>query len=238
MSIIHPSELNIEEGIYLVKLARKAIEEYLSTGRRIKITDIPSDKLLRPGMAFTTLEKIEQATGKTSLRGCIGFLSPIQSLIDSVIESAIEAAVGDPRFTPVDISEMDSIIVEVTILSEPVKIEVNNRYELPKRIIIGKHGLIIEKGWFKGTLLPVVPIEYCWDEETFLAETCLKAGLKPDCWLDSLTKVYYYEGRVFREALPRGSVHERDMSKEYRELCLGENPLNFTVLKPHNNIKL
>lgn len=222
MNVIHPSELSLEDGIYLVRLARRAIEDYLSTGRRLKPTDVPSDKLARPGMSFTTLEKIDYASGKTTLRGCIGFLSPARSLVDSVIESAIEAAVGDPRFTPVETSEMNDIIVEVTILSEPIKVEVASRYDMPKYIIIGKHGLIVEKGWFKGTLLPVVPVEYCWDEETFLAETCLKAGLRPDCWLESTTRIYNYEGRVFRENKPRGSVYERDMSREYRELCSKE----------------
>jgi len=219
MSTIHPSELSFEEGVYLVKLARKTIEEYLITGKRPKPSEIPSEKLRRPGMTFTTLEKLDFSTGKTSLRGCVGFLAPIQSLVESVIESAIEAAVGDPRFPPVDISEMDNIVVEVTVLSEPIKIEVDDRFKLPKYILIGKHGLVVEKGWFKGTLLPVVPVEYCWDEETFLAETCLKAGLKPDCWLESSTRVYYYEGRVFREKSPRGEVFERDMNKEYRDLC-------------------
>ncbi|MEM0000230.1 MAG: TIGR00296 family protein [Desulfurococcaceae archaeon] len=219
MKPIHPSELTYEEGVYLVKLARKAIEEYLRTNERFKPTDIPGEKLLRPGMTFTTLETLNTATGRTSLRGCIGFLAPIHSLVESVVESAIEAATGDPRFPPVELWEMDQIVVEVTVLSEPAKLDATDRLELVKRVVIGKHGLVVEKGWFKGTLLPVVPVEYCWDEETFLAETCLKAGLKPDCWLDPATRVYYYEGRVFREKTPRGEVYERDMNKEYKEVC-------------------
>lgn len=219
MKPVHPRELTLEEGVYIVRLARRAVEEYLKTGRKIKPMDIPSEKLLRPGMTFTTLETLDRESGRTSLRGCIGFLAPVHSLVEAVVESAIEAAVNDPRFPPVELWEMDNIVVEVTVLSEPVKLEVENRWDLPKHIVIGVHGLVVEKGWFKGTLLPVVPIEYCWDEETFLAETCLKAGLKPDCWLDKSTRIYVYEGRVFREKEPRGEIYERDMNSEYKELC-------------------
>ncbi len=218
MEYIHPSELTLEEGVYLVKLARQAIEEYLKTGRKIKPSS-PNPKLSKKGMTFTTLESLDSSTGRTSLRGCIGFLTPVYSLVDSVVESAIEAAVNDPRFPPVEIWEMDNIVIEVTVLSLPIPIKVADRREIPKQIIIGRHGLVVEKGWFKGTLLPVVPVEYCWDEETFLAETCLKAWLKPDCWLDPATKIYYYEGRAFKEIKPRGEVVERDLNKEYRELC-------------------
>ncbi|MFZ8783194.1 MAG: TIGR00296 family protein [Desulfurococcaceae archaeon] len=236
---VHPSELTLEEGVYLVRLARRAIEEYLKSSVRIKPTDVPSEKLLRPGMTFTTLEALDEKTGKTSLRGCIGFLAPVRSLVEVLVDSAIEAATGDPRFPPVELWEMNRVIVEVTVLSEPTPLRVEERSELPRHIVIGRHGLVVEKGLFKGTLLPVVPVEYCWDEETFLAETCLKAGLEPDCWLDPATRVYYYEGRVFREKTPRGDVYERDMSREYREQCLPpvNSPLqrNRAQTPPPNN---
>lgn len=219
MSSIHPSELTTEEGVYLVRLARRAIVEYLKSNKRIKPIDAPSSKLFKTGMAFTTLETLDETTGRTSLRGCIGFLAPVKTLLEAVVDSAIEAATGDPRFPPVELHEMNNIVVEVTILSEPEILHVRDKKELPKYIVIGKHGLVVEKGWFKGTLLPVVPIEYCWDEETFLAETCMKAGLSPECWLDPLTKVYVYEGRVFKEKKPMGEVYERDLNAEYRALC-------------------
>ncbi|MEM4481886.1 MAG: TIGR00296 family protein [Desulfurococcaceae archaeon] len=216
---IHPSDLSFEEGILLVKFARKAIENYLKRGERLNVAVFSNEKLKKPGMVFTTLEIVDPLTNRTSLRGCIGFLAPVHSLIESVVESAIEAATGDPRFPPVRLDEMDKIIVEVTVLSEPVELNVANRVDLPRHINVGRHGLLVEKGWFKGTLLPIVPVDYCWDQETFLAETCIKAGLRPDCWLDPSTKVYYYEGRAFREKAPRGEIYERDMEKEFAELC-------------------
>ncbi|MEM1628887.1 MAG: TIGR00296 family protein [Desulfurococcaceae archaeon] len=221
MRAIHPLELSFEEGVYLVKLARKAIEEYLKNKRKIRPDNIPSDKLLRPGMTFTTIETMGR-NGKTSLRGCIGFLQPIYSLLDSTIESAIEAAVNDPRFPPMKAWELDHVVIEVTVLSEPVELVVDNRWNLARHVVIGKHGLVAEKGWFKGTLLPIVPVEYCWDEETFLSETCIKAGLRPDCWLDPAVKISVYEGRVFREKEPRGEIYERDMSAEYVRICGGD----------------
>lgn len=215
---VHPSELSINDGIFLVKLARKAVEEKLLRGVNIEPPrDLP-EIFLRPGMTFTTIETLHP-DGKTTLRGCIGFLAPIYSLAESTIKSALEAAFNDPRFPPLRPEELDNIIFEVTVLSEPEEIIVRNRWDLPNMIKIGKHGLVVEKGWFKGTLLPVVPIEYCWDEETFLSETCIKAGLQPDCWLDPSVHIYSYEGRAFREKLPRGEIFERDMIREYREIC-------------------
>ncbi|ADV64492.1 TIGR00296 family protein [Desulfurococcus mucosus] len=219
MNPVHPSELTLEEGSLLVKIARDAIEAYVTRGERIDVSMYRlGEKLLRPGMTFTTIERLDES-GRPHLRGCIGFLAPLQSLVESTVESAIEAAVNDPRFNPVEPWELDKLIIEVTVLSQPSIVDVGDRWVLPSLIIIGRHGLVAEKGWFKGTLLPVVPVEYCWDEETFLAETCVKAGLRPDCWLDKSTKIHLYEGRVFREREPRGEVYERDMNKEYRSLC-------------------
>lgn len=215
---VHPSELRISDGVFLVKLARKAVEERLLKGIEIKPPEDLPEIFLRPGMTFTTIETLHP-TGKATLRGCIGFLAPVYSLVESTIKSALEAAFNDPRFPPLRPEELDSIIFEVTVLSEPEELIIRDRWLLPKLVKIGRHGLIVEKSWFKGTLLPVVPIEYCWDEETFLSETCIKAGLPPNCWLDPSVHIYTYEGRAFRERLPRGEIYERDMVKEYREIC-------------------
>lgn len=194
-----------------------AVEEYVRNRRRAEAGKGIPDKLLRPGMAFTTIETV--VGDMYALRGCIGFLAPVNTLLDAVVDSAIEAAAYDPRFSPVEPEELDRIVVEVTVLSKPIKLEVRDWRELPASIIIGKHGLLIERGWFKGTLLPVVPVEYCWDEEMFLEETCAKAGLPSDCWRRPGTNVYIYEGRAFREKEPRGQIYERDLNKEYQERC-------------------
>ncbi len=214
---VHPSELVFEEGVFLVKLARRAVEEYLTKGTKIKPPTNTPEKLLRPGMSFTTIEVYHDYEHR-SLRGCIGYLQPVMSLVESVIDSAIQAAVGDPRFPPMTASELPTVTFEVSVLSVPVLIEVDDRRKLPEKVVVGRHGLIVEKGFFKGTLLPQVPVEYGWDSETFLAETCIKAGLPADCWLDEDVKVYAYEARLWREKEPLGEIEERDLRRELEKL--------------------
>lgn len=189
----------------------------MTRGERISTPDPQNPKLTRPGMAFTTIETVYENV--YALRGCIGFLTPVKTLLDAVIDSAIEAAAHDPRFMPVTPGELDHIVVEVTILSEPVLVNVPNRKSIPNMVKIGVHGVLVERGWFRGTLLPVVPVEYCWDQELFLEETCIKAGLPSQCWKSEATRIYLYEGRAFKEVSPRGEIVERDLQREYSERC-------------------
>jgi len=215
---IHPNDLSIDNGVFLVKLARKAVELKLKENKEIKPLEDTPRHLLRPGMCFTTIEAY-YGEERRELRGCIGFLTPVYPLAEAVIRSALEAAFGDPRFPPLQLSEISNVTFEVAVLSVPTKYNVDNRWELPSKIVIGKHGLVAKKGFFQGTLLPQVPVEYCWDEETFLAETCIKAGLEPSCWLDEATEITYYEGKVFREVKPYGEIEERDLHAEYIKKC-------------------
>lgn len=191
----------MKEGEKAVKLARKAIEEYLETRKVIKdrLEGVFSEKR----GVFTTLIKHGE------LRGCIGFPYPIKRLDEAIIESAIAAAVDDPRFEPVRRSEMEEIIVEVTVLTEPEKINAKPK-DLPKFVEIGRHGLMVRKGLFSGLLLPQVAVEYGFDAEEFLTQTCIKAGLPPDCWLTG-AEVYRFEGQIFKEVEPKGDVVEVDI---------------------------
>ncbi|MEM1555434.1 MAG: TIGR00296 family protein [Desulfurococcaceae archaeon] len=215
---IHPRELSLEDGIFLVKLARRAVEEKLISDITLKPPADTPRYMYRPGMVFTTIESYRPG-GRSVLRGCIGFLSPIYSLIEATIKSALEAAFGDPRFPPVRKHELPNLVFEVTVLSMPINITREDRFSILKEIVIGRDGLIVEKGFYKGTLLPAVPVEYCWDVETFVSETCLKAGLEPDCWLKHGVEIYRYEGRVYREVKPYGDVVERDLVKEFIQAC-------------------
>ncbi len=194
--------LTLEEGVKAVRLARESIETYLKSGKVLKkrFGGVFEEKR----GVFTTLRK------NGMLRGCIGFPYPIKRLDEAIIESAIAAATEDPRFPPVEIREMDDIIVEVTILTPPQKLEVKDRTKLPEMIEIGRHGLIVKRGLFSGLLLPQVAVEYNFDPEEFLTQTCLKAGLSPDCWLLEDTEVYVFEGQIFEEKEPRGEVVEVD----------------------------
>jgi uncharacterized protein (TIGR00296 family) len=194
--------LTVEEGKKAVKLARKAIETYLAEKK--VIGDRYSGVFEQKRGVFTTLTK------HGMLRGCIGFPYPIKRLDEAIIESAIAAATDDPRFPPVRLEEMDEIIVEVTVLTPPEKLNVKPT-ELPKHVEIGKHGLMVKRGYYSGLLLPQVAVEYGFDPEEFLAQTCMKAGLPPDCWLVEGTEVYRFEGQIFKEVEPRGDIVEVDL---------------------------
>ncbi len=193
--------LTQEEGERAVKLAREAIETYLDE-RKVLHKRLEGVFAEKRGV-FTTLTK------HGNLRGCIGFPYPIKRLDEAIIESAIAAAVDDPRFDPVRLSEMDKIIVEVTVLTPPEKIDAKPK-DLPQHVEIGRHGLIVKMGPFSGLLLPQVAVEYNMDSEEFLSETCMKAGLPPDCWLTG-AEVYRFEGQIFKEKEPRGKIVEVDI---------------------------
>ncbi|WP_457752704.1 TIGR00296 family protein [Thermococcus sp.] len=200
-----------EWGEFLVKLARRAIEEYLKSGKIIKPSKDTPEELWEKMGVFVTLNR-HGVPKQAALRGCIGFPLPVYPLVEATIKAAIYAAVDDPRFPPVTPDEIDNITVEVSVLTPPELIE-GPPEERPKKIKVGRDGLIIEKGIYSGLLLPQVPIEWGWDEEEFLAETCWKAGLPPDCWLDPDTKVYKFTAEIFEEEYPRGPVKRKPLSQ-------------------------
>lgn len=186
--------LKPDDGQILIKLARKSIETYLKTGKIIEIpSNIPSHLHEKRGV-FVTLHKNRE------LRGCIGYPEPIKPLSISVIEVAIAAAAQDPRFPPVEVDELKEIDIEVTVLTPPELVEVEKPEYYVNEIIVGEDGLIVERGYYKGLLLPQVPLEWGWDAEEFLTHTCLKAGLNPDCWLLPDTKIFKFKGQIFSES--------------------------------------
>lgn len=197
-------ELNLNHGKILVKEARRAIEEFLKSGNVIT-AEIPKEIDEDSGV-FVTLNKIE--SGREELRGCIGYPEPIMKLSEALVQAAIAAAVNDPRFPPVRLKEMDDIIVEVSVLTRPKLLKVESRKDLLNLIKIGRDGLIVERGFARGLLLPQVPVEEKWNVEEFLQYTCIKAGLPPNAWLDERTKIYSFTARVFKEQSPRGEVVE------------------------------
>ncbi|NLN44011.1 MAG: TIGR00296 family protein [Methanosarcina sp.] len=191
------------EGRAAVKLARKTIESFLSEERLPEPQELgfelsPIFEEMRG--VFVTL------TENGLLRGCIGHPLPDSTLEDAIMDSAISAAVRDPRFPPVGEDELKDIVVEVTILTQPEKINARPE-ELPDRIEIGKHGLIVKQGYCQGLLLPQVAPENEMDSIEFLGHTCLKAGLSPDAWLKG-AEVSCFEGQIFKEKEPRGEVIE------------------------------
>ena len=185
--------LTKEDGDFLLKVARKAIENYLKNNTVIKTPeDIPS--ILREKMGvFVTIHE------RKDLRGCIGYPEPVKPLINAVIDSAISAATGDPRFPPMQLDELGMVDLELSVLTPPQRVQVKAPQEYLEKIVVGTDGLIMEKGFNKGLLLPQVPVEWGWDVKEFLTNTCLKAGLQPDCWYDDKVEVYKFQAEIFQE---------------------------------------
>lgn len=202
-------ELSQEEGNLLISLARGAVEEYLKNKKQISVPEEISPKLLQPCGAFVTINSIKR--GEKELRGCIGYPYPTDPLAHAVIQSAISAATEDPRFYPLSPEELDKIVFEVSVLTPPQLVEVERPKEYVTKIKVGEDGLIVERGMYKGLLLPQVPVEWEWDEEEFLCQCCIKAGLSPDNWLLNGTKVYTFQAIVFEEETPKGEVKRKSL---------------------------
>jgi uncharacterized protein (TIGR00296 family) len=96
--------------------------------------------------------------------------------------------------------------VEVSVLTPIQPLDAKNPREYPHHVKIGEDGLVVEKGWSKGLLLPQVPVEWQWDEEEFLSNCCMKAGLPPDSWLLNGVKIYKFQAIIFMEETPKGVV--------------------------------
>ena len=197
-------ELSLDEGSFLVKLARKTIMDFLETKRKPSIPKNIPAKLKKKCGVFITLHSIKNGVKK--LRGCIGYPMPESSIVEATIDSAINSATHDPRFPPVVSQEMRNIVVEISILTPPALIVVKDPREYLKKVIVGRDGLIVERGWSRGLLLPQVPVEWEWDVEEYLNNCCLKAGLTPDSWLIRETKIYRFSCVIAKELNPRGKV--------------------------------
>ncbi len=205
-----PFELSDEEGEFLIRLARNTAKTFLETGKTLQPPENTSKKLFANCGVFVTINSVK---GKQkALRGCIGYPYPTSPLVNAVIDNAINAATQDPRFEPLEKSELDHVVFEVSVLTPPEPVSVDNPAEYLKQIKVGEHGLIVEKGFSKGLLLPQVPVEWGWCEEEFLCQCCVKAGLPPDSWLTKGAKIYKFSAIVFEEETPNGEVKRKSLS--------------------------
>ncbi|MFQ5762195.1 MAG: TIGR00296 family protein [Candidatus Bathyarchaeia archaeon] len=204
--------LTLEEGDFLVKLARASIEAHLNKRTRLQPPKETPPKLREKCGIFVTLNKISREEGKT-LRGCIGYPEPVMPLVEAIIDAAVSAAVRDPRFPPVAKSELTDILVEVSVLTPLQLLSAASPKDYPQQIRIGVDGLVVEKDMFKGLLLPQVPVEWSWDSQEFLSNCCMKAGLPPDAWLLPGTKVYKFQALIFAEKEPLGAIEQVSLAE-------------------------
>jgi uncharacterized protein (TIGR00296 family) len=194
----------LSEGERLVRAARNAIELYLrSPNFNSSIIEKSLSEFNDNAGVFVTIEHYPTM----SLRGCIGFPRAVGPIKKTIIDAAIAAATEDPRFIPLSHVELDDIIIEVSILTEPELIG-GKPSEIKKQIKIGRDGLIIEYGYESGLLLPIVAVEQKWNEEEFLNNVCIKAGLSENTWKHGNATLYKFSTQVFREESPNGNVIE------------------------------
>ena len=190
------------EGEQLVKLARKAVQKYLGESVDIDIDSL--ERFSQKTGIFVTLTSVRSK--EEQLRGCIGFPLPEKKLYQSVVEAAIAAATQDPRFIPVKKEELASIIFEVSILTPPEEIRVQNPNEFPSHIKLGRDGLLLRWKYGTGLLLPQVPIELKWDIYEYLANICFKSGAPSDVWFMPESKLYRFQAIIYKESVPNGTV--------------------------------
>lgn len=177
-------ELTSEEKSYLKDLARKSIANRLFPPPKALPGPV-SENMAGEYGAFVTL------TIDGKLRGCIGNIHCQQPLYRTIAEMAQAAAFQDPRFCELTAEEFGRIHVEISILGPVEPLDDVSRIE------VGRHGLIVRRGMHSGLLLPQVAREYGWDKETFLAQTCCKAGLPPTAWQQKKTEIFWFEAEVF-----------------------------------------
>ena len=167
----------------LLSIARESVTARVKdqTPRALPV----SAALVAPG-AFVTLRS------EGALRGCIGHLEKECSLAETVQRVAMAAATEDPRFPPMRVDELASVVIEVSVLGplEPCSD--------PSQLEVGRHGVLVDDGRRRGLLLPQVATEWGWDGHTLVAQACIKAGLKPTAW-KSQAQLFRFEAEVFEE---------------------------------------
>jgi AmmeMemoRadiSam system protein A len=176
---------NVEDRRVLLQLARDAVTAHVA-GRSAPEPPL-TGAFARQGGAFVTLHV------RGDLRGCIGHIAADDLIGRLVARCAIAACSEDPRFPPLAASELPALQIELSLLGPLEPITGPDDFE------IGRHGLVVELGWRRGLLLPQVATEWSWDRETFLSQTCRKAGLPLDAWRKG-AKLWRFEAEVFDES--------------------------------------
>lgn len=182
------------EQEFLLKLARRSIEYFLENKKFLDLDlhELFSEKFFEKRATFITLEKFG------TLRGCIGHVEAYHPLYFDIIENAVHSAFFDPRFRPMEKSELSQVLIEISVLTPLNKLHFHSQFELLKQITPQKHGVLIRKGNKSATYLPQV-----WKEiknkEKFLSHLCLKAGLPSFSWQEKDIEIYTYEVESFKE---------------------------------------
>lgn len=194
-----PSTLDEADRAALLQLARRAISESFSGREPSLVAAERRPALERKAGAFVTLRR--RATHE--LRGCVGYIEPVHPLWQTVAKAAVSAAIRDPRFPPVAAIELDALALDISVLGAPAPIRGED-------VVVGRHGLVVERSGRRGLLLPQVPLEWGWDRVAFLEHACGKAGLSPSAWRDAETRLLAFTAEVFADDAPSHDAQRRD----------------------------
>ena len=185
--------LTEEQGKYLLDLVRRTIEQRLFGRKEPKKSDADFPAIFNAHRGtFVTL------TIQGGLRGCIGHITPQETLLEGIKVNAINAAFRDPRFRPLNRNEWKNVKIEISILTDPKPLSYAGANDLLKKLRPDVDGVILKKGYHQSTFLPQV-----WEQlpkkEEFLTHLCLKAGLDGDEWRKGELEVSTYQVQAFEE---------------------------------------
>jgi hypothetical protein len=184
------ARLDQSERATLLALARAAVQDAVRLDGSLemaKASAVITPAMREPGAAFVTLK--EERAGRLELRGCVGAIAAVEPLLESVIHGAVNAALHDARFTPVTADELPRLALSISVLTPPRKVSG------AEAIVIGRHGVLLEKGRNKAVFLPQVATEQGWGTAELLTHLALKAGLPRDGWKGAELSVF--EAEVF-----------------------------------------
>ena len=179
------SPLHNDDRRALLGIARRAVIEAVERQRLLEVAPL-AGALANPSGVFVTLRRRQR------LRGCIGQLEAVEAIGQAVARCAMAAALDDPRFDPVLPIELVELEIEISAISRPERISL-------EEIEVGRHGLMVTRGYQRGLLLPQVALEFRWTRERFLEETCVKGGMERRAWKDPAIRIEAFTAEVFSE---------------------------------------
>lgn len=190
-------DLSYEDGVRAVELAREAIRSYVLHGQREHPGSMREAFYHRTG----AIVRLESTFGRGGLRGCAGEYDGNGQLGHAIVDSAIAAASADSCGTEISAAELPNLTVSVCIVRDLVP-----SVDPVAEVELGRHGIVITADGESAWLYPTVPVENGWTASEYLERTCRKAGFPPDAWMDDDVTVELFDGMVFREREPAGSV--------------------------------
>lgn len=197
--------MKLKQGRILVRISRDIVTTYLKKGRLKKIIGKRKDAQKKRGVFLTTrIVDVEKGVEKPIIS--VGYPFPLRSLYKTVMDSAINTAIRIRLHSLANKFEIEELAFEVSVLTALKLVQVSKPTEYLQKIRIGHDGLMINRGFLGGLLLPQVPLKERWKVEDFLSECCMRTGLTPDSWLTKNVDIYTFQTETFKENEPNGKI--------------------------------